>query len=64
MKKDGIKINGHRGRWYVVDESYWKGEKVFLLENETYGDEAAHLIVNEKLEIIMDDVWNGFDDLE
>lgn len=64
MKKDGIKIDGHRGRWYVVDESEWKGEKVFLLEHETYGDEAACLIANEKLEVIMDDVWNGFDDLE
>ena len=64
MKNDGIKIDGHRGRWHVIEESEWKGEKVFLLEHETYGDEAACLIVNEKLEIIMDDVWNGFDDME
>lgn len=41
-----------------------EGEKVFLLEHETYGDEAACLIVNENLEIILEDVWNGFDDLE
>lgn len=64
MQKDKIKITGHIGTWYVIDETIWKGEKVFLLEHETYGDEAACLIVNEKLEIILEDVWNGFDDLE
>lgn len=64
MQKDHIKIEGHIGKWYVIDERVWNGEKVFLLEHETYGDEVACLIVNEKLEIILEDVWNGFDDLE
>lgn len=64
MQKEHIKIKGHIGTWYVIDETEWKGENVFLLEHETYGDEAACLIVNEKLEIILEDVWNGFDDLE
>ena len=64
MKTDGIRIKGHRGTWYVIDEHFYMGEKVYLLEHETYGDEAAHLIVNEKLEVILDDVWNGFDELE
>lgn len=64
MQKENIKIKGHIGTWYVIDEAEWKGEKVFLLEHEIYGDEAACLIVNEKLEIILEDVWNGFDDLE
>lgn len=63
MKRENIKIKGYRGTWYVIDESYYNGEKVYLLEHETYGDEAACLIVNEKLEVILDDVWNGFDDL-
>lgn len=64
MQKDNIKVNGYRGRWYVIDETTWKGEKVFLLEHELWGDETACLIVNEKLEVILEDVWNGFDDLE
>lgn len=64
MKKDGIKIEGYVGRWYVIDETIWNGEKVYLLEHETYGDEAACLIVNENLSVVLDDVWNGFDDLE
>lgn len=64
MQKENIKIKGHIGTWYVIDETEWKGERVFLLEHETFGDEAACLIVNEKLEIILENVWNGFDDLE
>ena len=64
MKKDGIKVEGHIGKWYVIDETEWKGETVYLLEHETWGDEAASVIINEKGELIMEDVWNGFDDLE
>ena len=64
MKRDGIKIKGHVGKWYVIDETIWNGAKVYLLEHETYGDEAACLIVNENLTVILDESWNGFDDLE
>ena len=64
MQMDGIKIEGHVGKWHVIDEGEFRGEKVFLLEHDTYGDEAACLIVNEKKEIILDDVWNGFSDLD
>ena len=62
MQKDHIKIEGHYGRWYVIDEITVDGENLYLLEHETYGDEAACLIVNGNLDIVMDDVWNGFDD--
>lgn len=64
MKRDGIKIEGYVGKWYVIDESKWNGEKVYLLEHETYGDEAACLIVNKDLSVVLDNVWNGFEDLE
>lgn len=59
-----ITINGHQGTWYVIAEGCHKGSKVFLLEHETYGDEAACLIVNSSGHVIMDDVYNGFDDLK
>ncbi len=36
---------------------------LFLLEHEDYADEAAHIIVNEDGMVVLDDVWNGFDDL-
>lgn len=63
MQKEGIKVEGHVGKWYVIDETTFRGEPAYLVEHETYGDEAACLIINEKKEVILDDVWNGFLDL-
>ena len=60
---DKIKIDGHRGTWYIIDQTTYKGQKVFLLEHETYGDEAPAIIVNDCLRVIMEDVANGFSDL-
>lgn len=58
--KSGIKVAGHRGTWYVIDEE----GGLYLLEHETYGDEAACVIVDEEGNLIQEDVWNGFNDLE
>lgn len=63
-KSDNIEISTHRGSWYVIDETICKGEPVFLLEHEEYGDEAASLIVDKHGNILVEDVFNGFDDLE
>lgn len=63
MKKENIKIEGHIGTWHVIDETFWHGEKIYLLEHETYGDEAACLIVNKNLDVIADNVWDGFEEL-
>ncbi len=27
MQKDNIKIKGHIGKWYVIDETEWKVKK-------------------------------------
>ena len=73
---DNIKIDGHEGTWYIIDEGDFQitpdvnGEPqtltahLFLLESRKFGDEAACLIVDKKKQIVMEDVWNGFDDLE
>lgn len=62
MKTDGIVVKGHIGTWYVIDELPERG--LFLLEHETYGDEAACVIVDGSGALVMEDVWNGFDDLD
>lgn len=36
----------------------------FLLEHETYGGDAANLIVDDFGNVIMYNVWNGFADLD
>lgn len=64
-----ISVMGHRGTWYVIHDGYFRqdgatGSKhLFLLEHETYGDEAACVIVDKTGKLILDDVWNGFGDL-
>jgi len=62
MKFENIHISGHIGTWHVIDSTEYEGETIYLLEHDDWGDEAAGLIVNEDLEILMDDIWNGFDD--
>ena len=64
-KLEGIKVEGHRGKWYAIDGRMIKGTLYLLLEHETYGDEAAGLIVTAKThKVILDDVWNGWLDYE
>lgn len=62
-KRDNIKVDGHKGTWYVVDEAIVDGRAVYLLEHEQYGEDAACLIVDDNLTVLMDDVWNGIDEL-
>ena len=64
-----VTVHGHRGKWYVVDDGWFKKNgndhvHVFLMEHETYGDMAACVIVDEDANLIMEDVFNGFSDLE
>lgn len=61
-ESDNISIEGHIGTWYVIDSEEIEGKKLFLLEHEEYGDSAASIIVDENKNLVMEDVWNGFDD--
>lgn len=71
VKYENIKLDGYFGRWYVVDNDVFhrpmingtEDIPVWFLEHETYGDEAAQIIVDENLNVILDDVWNGKLDL-
>ena len=38
-------------------------KEIFLLESEQYGDETPSIIVDNELNVILDNVYNGFDDL-
>lgn len=63
-QRDGIKVEGHRGTWYVIDEAVYDGRKLYLLEHEDYGDEAASVIIDENGDLVLEDVWNGWLDYE
>jgi hypothetical protein len=57
--QEHLKIEGRIGRWYVVDCDTIDGNKYYLLEHETYGDEAAHLIVNDEYKVVAEDSFNS-----
>ena len=63
-RTDRIKVDGHFGTWYVIDETENPKtfEPIFLLEHEVYGDEAAHIVVNESGNVLCHETYNGFDD--
>ncbi len=65
ITEDGynIEVDGHIGTWYVIDTEVVESTKYFLLEHEEHGDEAACVIVDGDGKLILDDVWNGFEDL-
>ena len=63
-KREGIKVEGHKGTWYVVDEAVYEGRQMYMLEHETYGDGVAWIIVDSDLNIVLEDVYDGWSDLE
>lgn len=62
-----VKIEGHKGTWYTicteVHEIEDKEVTCHLMEHETYGDGAAHVVVDSDNNIIIENCFNGFDDL-
>lgn len=59
-----IEVEGHIGTWYVIDTEVIDGTKYFLLEHEEHGDIAPCVIIDSHANLVLEDVWNGFDDLK
>lgn len=63
IPKEHLTIEGHEGTWYVIDTTVTlRHGKIYLLEHEQYGDETASLIIDNELNVLVEDVCNGFDD--
>ena len=58
----GLTVAGHIGTWHTIDQHEIGGHSFYLMEHDTYGDEAACIIVDERGKLVLDDVYNGFDD--
>lgn len=61
---EGISAKHHIGTWYSIAHKMYKNQLYFLLEHQEYGDEAANIIIDLNGNVILDQVYNGFDDLE
>ena len=46
----------------LIDRHEVGGHSFYLMEHDAYGDEAACIIVDERGKLVLDDVYNGFDD--
>lgn len=59
MDKDNVKVEGHRGTWYVVDELIIVGGRYYLLEHNTYGEDAPWIAIDVNGTVILDDITEG-----
>ncbi|MEG0895688.1 MAG: hypothetical protein RSE93_08215, partial [Oscillospiraceae bacterium] len=59
---ENISVKGHQGTWYEIDSTTINGETYFLMEHETYGDETAGIIIDSEHNLVVDEVYNGFDE--
>lgn len=64
MLKEGIHVSGFKGFWYLVDTYIFQGQKCYELEHEEFGNDVAHIIINENGKVLHSEVWNGLLDLE
>jgi hypothetical protein len=49
-----IKVKDHVGNWSILDSRLIGGEKMMLLEHNTYGEDAAYLIIDTNGTVIED----------
>lgn len=55
-------IEGKRGSWLAYDSIIIDGREFFLMEHQTYGKEAANVVLDEDGKVVVDQVYNGFDE--
>lgn len=61
MNTDKFSVEGHFGTWHTIDSADFYGRKIFLMEHDFYGDDAAGIAVTEDGELVAEDLWNGLD---
>lgn len=54
-------IEGKEGSWVAFDSTMVDGKEFFLMEHETYGKEAAWVVVDETGKVVVDQVYHGFE---
>ncbi|MDM5370516.1 hypothetical protein QUF96_02850 [Bacillus bombysepticus] len=57
--KSNVVVKGHRGTWYVIDETSFYGRKFYLLEHNTFGEDAMSVAIDEDGTLILEDITEG-----
>ena len=55
-------IEGKEGSWLAFDSIIIDGKEFFLMEHTTYGFDAAWVVLDEDGKLVVDNVYNGFDE--
>lgn len=63
LGRTGYSIEGKKGSWYAFDRIRIEGKEFFLMEHETYGRDAAWVVLDENGKLVVDCVTNGFDQM-
>jgi len=62
MDTTGLAVSGHIGTWHTIDHRVVDGAAFYLMEHDTFGDDAACIIVDERGKLVLDQVYDGFDE--
>ena len=62
MDTSGLAVSGHVGTWHTIDHMEVDGHTFWLMEHDTFGNEAPCVIVDEKGKPAISDVYDGFDE--
>ncbi|MFI3205622.1 MAG: YodL domain-containing protein [Clostridia bacterium] len=57
-----ISLEGMGNGWFTLDSTIVEEKDFFLLENK-HDEDSPYIIADENRKIIINNVWNGFDDL-
>lgn len=55
-------IEGKEGSWLAYDSIIIDGREFFLMEHTTYGAEAANVVLDAEGNLVVDQVFHGFDE--
>lgn len=58
----GLQVYGHSGSWHTIGHAKVDGKDYWLMEHDELGDETAAIIVDSRGKLIIENVYNGFDD--
>ena len=56
MDTVGLTVDGHDGTWHSIEELTVQGNTYYLMESETYGQDANMIIVDRAGELIAEDI--------
>jgi len=61
--KEHVKIERHIGTWYEINDITINGKSYYLMEHETYGEDAPCVAIREDGSLLLEDIWNGIADI-